>query len=70
MTAKWYQVGASEKHSRAHLKATDLVDTLGDETDVTTEDIQGWRDDAVYEWLQAWDFEWDGAQWVGAKEQG
>ena len=70
MTAKWYETGASEKYRRAYLKATDLVDVLGDETDVTLEDIQGWRDDEVYEWLEAWGFEWDDVQWIGAEEGG
>jgi hypothetical protein len=48
----------------AHFKYTE------EETDVILEDIQVWRADDVYEWLEAWGFEWDGTQWVGAEEGG
>lgn len=57
------------KHRLAADFALDLLNTLDDdETNVTADDIARWRDDEIYDWLEAWGFEWDGAAWMGSDE--
>ena len=49
--------------------ALNIVD--GGETDVTEEQVRGWRDDELYDWLETgWNYEWDGRNWRPVVEVG
>jgi len=58
----------SDEFTQKYILALDLAHALveAEETDVA--DIDGWLISEVYEWLEAWDFEWTGKVW--AKRQG
>lgn len=64
---RWYEADATPKYRQAYLRSTDLVDTLGDETSVTLDNVKEWREDEVYEWLEVYELEWDGEGWIGSE---
>lgn len=51
--------------------ARDLAHALTEQpdTDVTPEQVNRWQDFDVYEWVQMWEFEWNGQRWVGPGDQ-
>lgn len=50
----------------------DLADelTYQDDTDVTVEQVKSWHEWDVYEWLECWDYDWDGERWVNVEMAG
>ena len=54
---------------RKYLEALDLAMDIiiachSDETDVTEVDVRDdWSAYDLYEWLEAWDYEWTGEEW-------
>lgn len=56
----WNSCRASTKHTRAHLKACDLVNETEGETDLTEADIDAMDEYDLYEWLEVgWDLHWN-----------
>jgi len=45
--------------------AIDLALSLArsEDTNVTSQDIQSWDEDTLYDWLAAWDYEWIAGAW-------
>ena len=41
--------------------ADELCDTQP--TDVTIEQAEGWSEYNLFEWLEGWDYRWDGEDW-------
>lgn len=41
-----------------------LILSERDDNDVTEDDVEGWRDWDIYEWIEAFGYEWDGNEWV------
>ena len=60
---------------RKYSEALDLglliVANHEDETDVTENDVRGWPDYDLYEWLEAWDHVWIMGAWeyAGCEEE-
>ena len=42
--------------------ASVIIDNF--DTDVTERQISEWSDGDLYDWLIAWDYTWNGSEWV------
>lgn len=52
----------SRKRAHAQDEAQSIIDS--GETDIVTA-VETWSDDDLYDWLEAWGYEWDSAEgWV------
>ena len=59
-------IGDQKKRWEAEDIALAIIDT--DTTDVTESKMRRWSDDDLYEWLEAWGFEWRANSWHGTVE--
>lgn len=57
--------------TRKRMHAQELAQSICDsgEVDVTFEDVQGWSDEDLYEWIEYWGYVWEGAHgWVDLED--
>lgn len=57
--------------SRKRMHAQELAQSICDsgEVDVTFEQVQGWSDDDLYDWLESWGYSWEGVDgWVDLED--
>jgi hypothetical protein len=61
----------THRRSPKEWKAADLAEqiAISGDTDVTPEDVKRWPSYDLYDWLEAWDYEWNGSEWVYAGEE-
>ncbi len=70
--SKRHTTDTTDKHRLAITTASNLAErslssirlTDLDETDVTPDQIESWKERDVYEWLETEGFEWNGRQWI------
>lgn len=46
-----------------------LAIAQNEDTDVTVQDVKGMHEWDIYEWIEAWGYEWDGNEWVLEDEE-
>ncbi len=59
-------IGDQKKRREAEDIALAIIDT--DTIDVAESKMRRWSDDELYEWLEAWGFEWRANSWHGVVE--
>lgn len=40
------------------------IDIMGDDTDITEEQVRAWNDFDLYEWLETLGYNWNGEGWA------